>query len=155
MSGISLLKTFKDVAHTKTAARDLVSIGRADSLARGAHLLYALGGFLCRVEQAVGRHDEVSLLRDIQARLQFVAAPCQVLRLGHEEVRRQDNTIADYIYFSALEDSRGDAPKHILLSFKLKRVPGIGATLKTGDNIVLRSQHIDNLSFTLVAPLEA
>ena len=45
--------------------------------------------------------------------------------------------------------------QHMLYAVELQRVSGIGTTLKACYHVVLRRQHVDHFSFSLVAPLEA
>jgi hypothetical protein len=45
--------------------------------------------------------------------------------------------------------------ENMLDAIKLEGMPGIGPTLKTGNDIVLGSQHIHNLSFAFITPLKA
>ncbi len=42
-----------------------------------------------------------------------------------------------------------------LAVIELQGMAGIGPPLKTGDDIVRRCEHIDNLAFALVTPLQA
>ena len=84
-----------------------------------------------------------------------MAALFQCLGFVHEEVGSQHHTIADDIDLTTLKDTRGDRAQHVLLAFELQRVAGIGTALKTGNNIILRGQHIDHLAFSFIAPLQS
>ena len=63
--GIFLWEVLQNVAHAQTRAAHLVSVGGADALTRGAHLVLALLRLVGSVEHAVRGHDEVCLLRDV------------------------------------------------------------------------------------------
>ena len=95
----------QDVAHAKTVAANLIGIGRTDTLARRTHLVLALGSLNGGIEQAMGRHDEVSLLRYVKTRLQFVSAAFQFTSLLHEKIRSQHNAVADDVDLSSLENA--------------------------------------------------
>ena len=153
-SGIFLLEVLEDVAHAQARAAHLVGVRGADALARGAHLVLALLCLVGSVEHAVRGHDEMSLLRDVQALAQRVSALLQRLRLVHEQVRGQHHAVADDVHLVALEDARRDAPQHILLALELQRVASIGATLKTRHHIIARGKHVDHLTLAFVAPLK-
>ena len=74
--------------------------------------------------------------------------------LVHEEVRSEHHAIADNVHLTTLEDTRWNRAQHILLAFELQRVAGIRTTLETGHHIVLGGQHVDHLTFSLIAPLQ-
>ena len=84
-----------------------------------------------------------------------MAALFQCLGFIHEEIGSQHHTIANDIDLTSLEDTRGDRAQHVLLAFELQRVAGIRTALKTGNNIILRGQHVDHLTFTFIAPLQS
>ena len=151
---IFLLKMLQNVAHAQTGAAYLVGIGGANALTRGAHLVLALLSLVGGIEHAVGGHNEVRLLRNMQALLQRVSALLQRLGLVHEEVGSQHHTIAYNVHLVTLEDARRDAAQHIFLPLKLQCVPGIGASLESGYNIIAGSEHVNYLSLAFVAPLQ-
>ena len=63
---VNLLEVEEDVAHTHAVAADLVRIGRADALARGADFRTALRRFERSVQHAVRGQDQVRLFRDVE-----------------------------------------------------------------------------------------
>ena len=149
------LKIVQNVTHAQAVTAHLVGIRRADALARGAHLGITLGHLIGRIQQAVRRQDEVRLLRDVQAFLQRMSGCFQRLGLSLEEGGIQHHAVTYYINLVALEYARGDGAKHILLSGKLKRMSGIGTALEAGHHVISGGQHIDNLAFAFVAPLQS
>ena len=155
VGSILLFEVVEDVTYAQTVAAHLVSIGRANALTGGAYLVLALLCLVGSVEYAVGGHDEMCLLRNVQALTQLMAAGLQCLCLLHEEVGGEHDAIADNVYLATLEDARGDGAKNILLTFKLQGVSSIGTALETGYHIILRGQHVDHLTFSFVAPLES
>ena len=105
-----------DVAHTQPHACCFVAISRADALAGGAHFVLALRRFVGAVEHAVRGQNEVSAAADVQAVGDGIACGFQFARLGHEQVGRNDATVADQIQFTGIEDARGDRTEHKFLS---------------------------------------
>ena len=151
---ILLLEVVEDIAYAQTIAGNLIGIGGTNALAGGTYLVLALLGLVGGIEQTVGGHDEMGLLGDMQALLQFMATGLERLGFLHEQVGSQYNTITDDIYLTTLEDARGDGAKHILLTLELQRMTGIGTALKTSHHIILRGEHINYLTFSFVAPLQ-
>ena len=100
-------------------------------------------------------HDEMSLARDVQARAQLVATSLQRLGLIHKEIGSEHHSITDDVNLSALENTRGDTAKHILLSLEFESVTSIRSALESCNNIITRGQYIDHLSFSFIAPLQS
>ena len=78
----------------------------------------------------------------------------QGLNLLTENAWLDEHTVADEIDFLLMENTTGDDMQHMLGTVELKGMTGIGAALESGHNIIARSQHVDNLALSLVAPLE-
>ena len=95
----------ENVADTQTVTTDLVRIGRTNTLARGAYLVLALLSLVGGIKNAMGRHDKMSLLGNMQARLQLMAAGLQSFCLVHEKVGSQNDSITYNVHFATLEDS--------------------------------------------------
>ena len=151
---IFFIESFKYIANTQAVTANLVGIGRAYSLTCRTYLVLTLLGLVGSIKHTVGRHDEVSFLRDVQAFLQLVTAGLQSHCFFHKEVWRQYDTIADNVHLATLENTRWDAAKNIFLSFELQSVTSIRSTLEAGYHIILRGQHIDHLTFSFIAPLK-
>ena len=154
VGSIFLLEVVEDIAYTQTIAGNLIGIGGTNALAGGTYLVLAFLGLIGCIEQTVGGHDEMGLLGDMQALLELMAAGLESLGFLHEQVGSQYDTITDDIYFTALENARGNGAKHILLALELQRMTGIGTALKTSHHIILRGEHINYLTFSFVAPLQ-
>ena len=54
-----------------------------------------------------------------------------------------------------MDNPRRDQVKDVLAISNHDSVPGIGAALKSGDDISLGSEKIDDLTLTLITPLTA
>ena len=93
--------------------------------------------------------------REFQGVLEVHTSLAECLSFLHEEYRIKHHTVADEVGFFVLEDAGGDGAEHIFLAVELQSVTGIGPSLETCHNVVARSEHIHNFTFTLVAPLEA
>ena len=153
--GVLLFKVIEDISHAQTITADLIRIGRTNTLTSSSNLILTLLSLISSVEHAMRRHDQMSLLRDMQTRMEIVTTGLQCFGLFHKEVGSQHNTITDNVHLTTLEDTRGNRAQHILLAFKLQRMTSIRTTLETGNHIVLRGQHIDHLTFSFVAPLQS
>ena len=90
----------------------------------------------------------------MQAFLEGMTTGLERLGLLHEKVGSQDDTITYDIGLTPLEDARGYRAKHILLTFELQCMSRIRTTLETSHHIILRGEHINNLTFSFVAPLQ-
>ncbi len=154
VGGILRLEVIQDVTDTQSVAAHFVGIGRPDTLAGGAHLVFALGSLKRAVENAMGRHDQVSLIRDVQARLKLVSALGQLLGLAHKEVGGQHHAIADDIDLATLENSGGNAAEHIFLALEFQGVAGIGSTLKAGNHVIVGREYVYDLTLALISPLK-
>ena len=64
---IFLLEVIKNVAHAETITGNLIRISRTNTLTSGANLVFSLLGFIGSIEDAVGRHDQMGLLGDMEA----------------------------------------------------------------------------------------
>ena len=69
--------------------------------------------------------------------------------------RINDHAIAHYIFGSGAKYPTRNGVKHVLFAVKNEGVPGIGASLKAGDDVIFRGEDIDNFAFAFVSPLQA
>ena len=90
----------------------------------------------------------------VETLFEWMAALLQFLGLIHKQIRGQNHTIAYDVDLAPLEDTRRNGTKYILLAFKLQCMSGIRTALKPSHDIILRCQHINNLPFAFIAPLE-
>ena len=65
------------------------------------------------------------------------------------------HTIANEVNFVFMKNTAGDDMEHMFHAVELEGVTGIGATLKTSHHVIVRSQHIDNLTLAFVPPLQS
>ena len=65
-----------------------------------------------------------------------------------------DHSIADEVLFALSENATGNGVQDVLTPIKLQGVTRIWATLKTGNDVVLRGQYIHDLPLSFIAPLE-
>ncbi len=145
----------QQIADTHAVAAHLVRIGRADALARGADLGAALGRLVGRVEDAVRRQDQVGFLRNAELAGQVVAAGRQRLGLLTEKDGVDHHPVADDVGLAALENARRYRAEYVLLAVEFQRVTGIGTALEPGHHLVAGRQHVHDLPFALVTPLQA
>ena len=69
VSGILLLEMVQDITYAQTISRDLVCISRTNALTGSTYLILTLLCLIGSIQHTVGRHDEMSLLGDVQALL--------------------------------------------------------------------------------------
>ena len=154
VSSILLLEVFEDITYAKTSTAYLISISRTNTLTGGTYLVLALRSLNGCIEHTVSRHDEMRLLRNVETAFEVMATLLQILSLAHKEVWSQDYAVTDDIYLATLEDTRRDRTKNILLAFELESMTRIRTTLETSNDIILRGQNINHLTFSFIAPLQ-
>ena len=154
VGSILLCEVVENVAYTQTITTGLVGVSRANAFTRRANLVLALSCFVSCIEQTVGWHDEVCLLRNVETVLQIVTALLQILGLIHKEVGGKHHAVTDNVHFVTLENARWNGTKHILLSLKFERVSCVRTSLETGYNVIAWRQNIHDLTLTLVSPLK-
>src|SRR5690606_8485533 len=79
----------------------------------------------------------------------------QVLQLPFKDYRVDDHPVAHDVDGLLVENSRGNGVQYVFYPVELQGMPGIGPSLKSGDNIVFLGQYINNFSFSFVPPLES
>ena len=132
----------------------VVGVGRSDTFTGRTHFVLAFCSLVCTVKDTVRRHDEVCFLRDVQTFFQWMSALLQFFCLSHEQIWSQNHTVPDDIHLSALEYTGRNGTQNVFLSFELQRVSCIRTSLETSHYVVVRCEHIYDLSFTFITPLE-
>ena len=145
----------EDVADTQAIAAGLVHVGRADAAQGRADFVLALFLLVGSVQQAVGRQNQMRLARDEQPLVHIDPMLFHLSNLALQRDRIDDDTVANQIELALPEDAARDGVQHMLASIKFEGMACIGATLEAGDDVVLRGQHVHNLSFPFIPPLEA
>ena len=138
----------QQIPYAHAVAAYLVGIGGTDALARRADLGAALGRLVRGVEHAVRGQNQVGLLRNAELFGQVMAAGSQRFGLLAEKHRVDHHAVADDV-------ARRDRAEHVFLAVEFQRVTGIGTALEAGHHLVTRRQHVHNLPFALVTPLQA
>ena len=144
----------EQVLHADADARVLVHVARADAAAGGADLVLAELLLVGAVQQQVVRHDEVGVAADAQV-VAADAAAAQRLDLTEQDVRVDDDAVADDARLGLVEDARGDQVELELLAVPHDGVAGVVAALEARDHVGLLGQQVGDLAFALVAPLGA
>ena len=145
----------QQIPDAHAVAAHLVGIGGTDALARRADLGATLRRLVRSVEHAVGGQDQVGFLRDAKLFGQIVAAGSQRFGLLAEEDGVDHHAVADDVGLAALENARRNRAEHVFLAVEFQRVTGIGTALETGHHLVTGRQHVHDLPFALVTPLQA
>ena len=144
----------EQVLHADADARVLVDVARADAAAGGADLVLAELLLVGAVEEQVVRHDEVGVAADAQVVAADAARP-QRLELAEQDVRVDDDAVADDAGLGLVEDAGGDEVELELLAVAHDGVAGVVAALEAHDHVGLLGQQVGDLAFAFVAPLGA
>ena len=88
---------------------------------------------------------------DVEAGGDVVAGGLEFAGFCHEEVGRDDATVAYDVDFAFIEDARRNGAQHEFLSVEDNCVAGVGTSGKAGDYIVARREEIHDLAFAFVA----
>ena len=67
--------------------------------------------------------------------------------------RFDHQAIADHTQLAFMQDARGDQVQHMLLIAHLDGMAGIVAALEADHHVGVLGEHVDDLAFTLIAPL--
>ena len=79
----------------------------------------------------------------------------QAIHLGHKRDWIDNHAVSDHANFALPQDSRRNQMQHIFHAAVNDCVPGIIAALAADNDVRLRSKHVDNFAFALVAPLHS
>ncbi len=109
-----------------------------------------------RVELAVQREDQRRVFRNLEIhRRNLDALLPQPVDLADEEMRIDDDAIANDRKLARTDDSRGQQRELIGHAVDDQRVPGVMAALEAHDDVSLERQPVDDFALALVAPLGA
>ncbi len=132
--------------------RDLVGVGRADALARGAELLPATLALVEAVDRDMPRHQEMRPVRDTEV-VGADAAALEVRELLAQDLEIHDGARSDDAECVRIEDARGhemELERAVLVD---DGVTGVVAALKADDHVRLLRQEVRDLALALVTPL--
>ena len=155
MTGLQRLVLFQevtlDVTYAQTCAACLVAVCGANALARSTNLVLAFGCLVCTIQNAVRGQDEVCAAADVQTVLQVIAGTLQFLCFCHEQVRCNNASVTDDVQLSFVKNTGWYRTEDKFLSFKDNRVTCVGTTCETCNHVVLRCEHINDLTFAFIA----
>ena len=112
----------RQVADANAAPRDLVLVGRADAARGRADLALAAPRLAQQVELAVIRQDQVRLVADEQPIADVDAGRRELVDLGEQRLRIDDDAVADDAGDAVVQDARRQQPQHELASVRVDRV---------------------------------
>jgi hypothetical protein len=145
----------EQVGNADGAAGDLVFVGRADALARGADLVLATLEFACLVDGDVVRQDDRAGFRDHQARDDFDAGRGQLVDFAHDVRHRDHDTVADVAGDAFAHDARRDQLQRGFLALDHQGVTSVMAALETHHASGVVGEPVDDLALAFIAPLGA
>ena len=132
-------------------AGDFVGVGGTDAPARRADRLVATHPLLRLVDQLVIGEDQMGLVTHPEPPFEIV----ELAHLLHQIGRADDDAVADDVDRFGIENSRGNQVQRVLLPVGDDRVAGVVAARETRDHFVLLGQHVDDLAFAFVTPLQS
>ena len=144
----------ENIPYAQPVASGFVHVGRADSFQRRTDLGLAFGSFGSRVDDPVGRQDQVRLFGDQQLALYVDAVGLQRGDLVGQDHRVDHDAVADDIDRSVAENPGRNRVEHVFFAFEMKGMSGVRPTLETGDHLIVGGQYVHHLSFTFVTPLQ-
>jgi hypothetical protein len=106
------------------------------------------------IKQAVGRQYKVRTPRDME-----VLPVINTMRFQFPELSKKypwvyDNSVANEINLSGMENTRRDSVQYMFYAFEFESVTGIWTALETGCYIIIACENINDLPFSLIAPLK-
>ena len=144
-----------EVADADAAPGDLVFVGRPDAARRRADLPLAAPRLGQQVEVAVVRQDQVRLVADEEPRADVDAVSRQLVDLGEQRGRIDDDAVADDAGDARMQDARRDEVQDELGAVDVDGVAGVVSALIARDDVETRRQQIDDLALAFIAPLGA
>ena len=146
-----------EVDQSNCTPPDLVLIGRSDPALRRADLHALTRAFLAMsVELAMQRQDERRILGDLEVfRGDLNALLAQPVNLAREEMRVDDDAIADQGELAGPDDAGWEQRQLVGYAVDDQRVAGVVAALEAHDDIRFERKPVDDLALAFVAPLGA
>jgi hypothetical protein len=145
----------RQIADADAAASHLVLVGRTDPARRRADAPLAAPRFAEEIEVAVIRQDEVRLVADDEAIADADAGLRDLVDLGEQRLRIDDDAVADDAGDAVMQDAGRQQPQNELPAVGVDRVSGVVAALIARDDREVRRQQVDDLALALVSPLRA
>ena len=145
----------QQVGDTDRAARHFVFIGRADALAGGTDLRIATLDFTRQVDRGVVRQDHRRRVRHFQARGDFDADSFELVDFAQHVRHGNDHAVTNVAGDAWTHDARRDQLQRGFHAADDQRVACIVAALEAHHTLGVIGQPIDDLAFTLIAPLGA
>ena len=146
-----------EVHQPDRAPGDLVLVGRADAALGGSNLgSTGVPQFAMGVEFAVQRQDQRDVLGDLEVRRRHLdPLAAQLLDFLDEMIGIEDDAVADDRQLPGAHDAGRKQREFVGLAVDHQRMAGVMAALKAHDDIGPDRQPVDDLAFSLVAPLGA
>ncbi len=145
----------QNIAHTQTVAAGFIHVGRPDALEGGTDLCFSLGGFRSGINDTMGRQDKVRPFGDHQPFLYVYTQSAQLVYLIHQDYRINHHTVADDIRHIFVKNTGRNGMQHEFFVFKFQRMACVRPTLETCNYTIRGGQHVYNLSFSLITPLQS
>ncbi len=149
----------EQVYDADAASCELVHVGRADAAAGSADGARVAPALLGLVERLVVGHDKVRVVAHLEAPLARETERLHLRDLVQQRDGVDDHAVPDHAGRAFVEDAGRDKVQHERLLgvalAPLDGVAGVRAALVAGDDVHLRREQVDDLSFPLVAPLGA
>src|SRR5690606_12450650 len=143
------------VAHAQSVSSGLVHVCWSNAFECGTDFLISLREFRGLLERAVSGKNEVCSIGDEDVFLKVHAEGSNGIAFALESNGIEHDAISDEVDLARVENAGGDLMQHHLLVFYIEGMACVWSALEACNHIIVFSEIIYNLSFSLVAPLEA
>src|SRR6187431_2650197 len=103
----------------------------------------------------MGWKDQAGALTDVKILFVINSKSTYRSTLSFQCNRIQNHTITNQVSRVFMKNSRRNLMQYYFLAFNIQGMACIGSSLEPGNDIILRSEKIYNLSFSLITPLKA
>src|SRR5208337_3628282 len=139
-----------------TSSAYLVFVAWANPPAGGANRAPALAFFAGQVERTVIGHDDMGVKADQQIVGRYAQARfLEAVHFLYQHAGIEHHSVSNHALLVLMKNSGGEQVEDMLLPVYYQRVPRIVSALEPDNEIRLLRKQIDNLAFSLIAPLSA
>ncbi|MPM93508.1 hypothetical protein SDC9_140646 [bioreactor metagenome] len=144
----------EQVVHAQAATRHLVLVGRTNAFAGRTNLFVgALGTLAGLIDRRMVRQDDRTSRADLQPRTNVDTALFQLGNFGNQVMDIEHDAVADITIDAIAHDAGRYQIQLVDVLADNQGVAGIVTALETNDATGVIGQPVDDLAFTLVAPL--
>ena len=133
-----------EIADPDAAPRDLVFVCRPDPARGRPDLALAAARFREQVEVAMVRQDQMGLVADQDSIADVDAVLRQLVDLGEQRLRIDDDAVADDAGHAGMQNARRNQPEHELHAVDVDGVAGVVSALIPGHDVEAGVMQVDD-----------